>query len=182
MTKLRSRGKQILHSRVAWFLVIVFLVVVLTHYFVFEWIQVSGFSMEDTLGNGDIICIEKISYRKVAPKRNDIVVVDTKNGNQKQQYIKRIIGLPGEKVKIKKGHVYINGKQLKEIKSFDEIEDGGMARDTIFLGKDEYFLLGDNRNNSKDSRNVELGIVKKQQIRGKLCFRIMPIGQAGKVK
>ena len=110
------------------------------------------------------------------------MVVDTKNGNQKQQYIKRIIGLPGEKVKIKKGHVYINGKQLKEIKVFDEIEDGGMARDTISLGKDEYFLLGDNRNNSKDSRNVELGIVKKKQIRGKLCFRIMPIGQAGKVK
>ena len=101
MTKLRSRGKQILHSRVTWFLVIVSLVVILSHYFVFEWIQVSGFSMEDTLGNGDIICIEKISYRKADPKRNDIVVVDTKNGNQKQQYIKRIIGLPGEKVKIK---------------------------------------------------------------------------------
>lgn len=178
---MQSQVKQILHSRIARFFVIVIIVVVLLHCFVFELIQVDGSSMENTLFSGDFICIEKISYRTEHPKRNDIVVVNTKKNGTKQQYIKRIIGMPGESIKIKKGFVYVNGKKLKEIKNFDVIEDGGMARNTISLGEDEYFLLGDNRNNSKDSRNVELGIVKRKQIRGKLCFRFFPLGKLGKV-
>ena len=98
------------------------------------------------------------------------------------QYVKRIIGLPGETIRIKKGKVFIDGEKLNEIHEFDLIEDGGMAREKVILGEDEYFLLGDNRNNSKDSRNVELGIVKREQMEGKVFVRIYPFAKIGKIK
>lgn len=134
--------------------------------------------METTLENGAIVLIEKVSYRTGEPKRNDIVVVTT---DTKEQYIKRIIGLPGETVRIKKGKVFIDGKQLQECMAFEEIADGGMAREKILLGEDEYFLLGDNRNHSKDSRNTELGIVKQSQFDGKVFWQIYPFDKMGSV-
>ena len=144
-------------------------------------IQVDGVSMEPTLNNADIVWVDKQSFRKQSPERNDIVVVNTKVNGKTKQYIKRVIGLPGEKVKIKKGIVYINGKPLEEITTFPLIADGGMARNTILLDADSYFLLGDIRNNSKDSRNVELGVVKKTQFQGKVKLRIFPIQKLGKI-
>ena len=134
--------------------------------------------METTLENGAIVLIEKVSYRVGEPQRNDIVVVTS---DTKEQYIKRIIGLPGETIRIRKGKVFIDGKQLQECMAFEEIADGGMAREKILLGEDEYFLLGDNRNHSKDSRNTELGIVNQSQIDGKVFWQIYPFDKMGNV-
>lgn len=173
---MKEKIGEFFQRKIVWVLLIILLLVCGCRFFVGEIIRVSGESMVPTLENGNDIFIEKFTYRNEEPERNDIVVVKTTYEGKKREYVKRIIGLPGEKVHIKKGKVYINGKPLKECKDFPKIEDGGMARNTIELGEDEYFLLGDNRNNSKDSRNVELGIVERQQILGKFWFRIYPFG------
>ncbi len=179
---MKEKAKQILQYKFFVFLVIVVVFVLVIRGFVGGIVVIQGESMVPALGNGDIVFVEKISYRNNEPERNDIVVVTTDATGEKTQYVKRIIGLPGETIRIKKGKVFINGKELNEIQVFDLIEDGGMAREKIILGEDEYFLLGDNRNNSKDSRNVELGIVKKDQMEGKVSVRIYPFGKIGKIK
>lgn len=179
---MKEKAKQIFQCKFFIFLVIVIVFVLVIRGFVGGIVVIQGESMESTLMNKDIVFIEKLSYRNEAPKRNDVVVVTTDAMGKNVQYVKRIIGLPGETIQIKKGKVFVDGKALKEIQEFDLIEDGGMAREKIILGEDEFFLLGDNRNNSKDSRNVELGIVKKEQIEGKVFVRIYPFGKIGKIK
>ena len=179
---MKEKVKQIIRNKFLIFLVIVIVFVLVIRGFVGGIVVIQGESMNPTLLNSDIVFIEKISYRNNKPKRNDIVVVTTNATGKKMQYVKRIIGLPGETIRIKKGKVFIDGEKLNEIHEFDLIEDGGMAREKVILGEDEYFLLGDNRNNSKDSRNVELGIVKRDQMEGKVFVRIYPFAKIGKIK
>lgn len=171
---------QIVKSKVFCFFLIVIVLVVGFRSYVGQPIQVRGESMEDTLCANDLVWLDKGAYRKQDPNRNDIVVVRT--ADKKQQYIKRVIGLPGEKVKIKQGAVYINGEPLEEIAEFETMEDAGMAQNAIVLKENEYFLLGDNRNNSKDSRHVELGIVNRKQIKGCVKKRIFPLNKLGDIK
>ena len=175
-------GIRILKSKIFWFFLIIFVVVFLIQGYVVERILVQGESMEPTLQNGDMLLIEKRTYAEKEPERYDVVVAVSEATGTKQQYVKRIIGLPGETIKIKKGFVFINGEQLEEQVSYDLIEDGGMARNKIELGDDEYFLLGDNRNESKDSRHVEVGIIKKEQIKGKVWLRILPLNKIGNIE
>lgn len=170
--------KQIMRAKLFWVVFLLLILALLLHFFVGSIIVVQGRSMETTLENGAIVLIEKVSYRVGEPQRNDIVVV---TADTKEQYIKRIIGLPGETVRIRKGKVFIDGKELQECMEFEEIADGGMAREKILLGEDEYFLLGDNRNQSKDSRNTELGIVKLSQFDGKVFWQIYPFNKMGSV-
>lgn len=153
-----------------WFFVILFVVVLAIRFYAVQLFQVQGESMMPTLQESDILLVEKFTYRSNQPERFDIIVLK----KDEQQYVKRIIGLPKETIQIKKGQVYVNGKVLKEPIVFDSIEDGGMARDEMVLGEDEYFVLGDNRNNSKDSRHVEVGIVNRQQIQGKIWKSLYP--------
>ena len=168
----------IIKSKTFLFFFALFVVVIMVRTFVVEQILVQGNSMFPALEHEDYILIEKLTYRKEIPRRNDIVVIQV----EKTQYVKRIIGLPGECIQIKKGRVYIDGEVLEEADVFQPIEDGGMARNKMTLGEDEYFLLGDNRNHSKDSRNVEIGVVKKKQIKGKLWIRIFPFQHFGTVE
>ena len=175
-------GIRILKSKIFWFFLIIFVAVFLIQGYVAERILVQGESMEPTLQNGDMLLIEKRTYAEKEPERYDVVVATSEATGTKQQYVKRIIGLPGETIKIKKGFVFINGEQLEEPVSYDLIEDGGMARNKIELGDDEYFLLGDNRNESKDSRHVEVGIIKKEQIKGKVWLRILPLNKIGNIE
>ena len=138
-----------------------------------EQAQVGGQSMEPTLSDGDILLVEKRTYEKKNPERYDIIVLNTEgNSMWGQQYVKRIIGLPGETVQIEEGKILINGKKLKEPFDFEEIEDGGLAREEIQLGEDEYFVLGDNRNNSEDSRSDTIGTVHRSEIIGKAWFAL----------
>lgn len=175
-------GIRILKSKIFWFFLIIFVAVFLIQGYVAERILVQGESMEPTLQNGDMLLIEKRTYAEKEPERYDVVVATSEATGTKQQYVKRIIGLPGETIKIKKGFVFINGEQLEEPVSYDLIEDGGMARNKMELGDDEYFLLGDNRNESKDSRHVEVGIIKKEQIKGKVWLRILPLNKIGNIE
>lgn len=139
---------------------------------------VEGHSMQPVLDDGDSIIIEKVSYFFGTPERYDVVVfpVDTKEKSEEQlYYVKRIIGMPGDIVQIIDGKVYINGSQLKEdIYGSTDIFDAGIAGNPIQLKEDEYFVLGDNRNMSSDSRYELVGMVKRSEISGKALCCIWP--------
>ena len=165
---------------------IVFIVVVvaasyLIVTFVGQRTEVSGSSMETTLSSGDQLIVDKISYRFRDPKRYDIVVFPYRY-EENTYYIKRIIGLPGETVQIVDGMVYINGSPLNEHYGNEVIEDPGSAAESITLGDDEYFVLGDNRNNSQDSRASNVGLIHRDELLGRAWVRIWPFDQFGVIK
>ena len=140
---------------------------------------VNGSSMNPTLESSDKVLIDKIIYKINKLNRYDIVVFDYHHSSV---YVKRIIGLPGERITIRKGRVYVNGKILKDDPRIkDTMHYAGIARDGVELGKDEYFVLGDNRNNSYDSRYEEVGVVNKSSMIGKVWIRIFPILKFGAV-
>ena len=135
--------------------------------------------MEGTLSSGDEILVNRFLYKVTDPKPNDLVVF-LPNGNEKSHYyVKRVIAVPGDTVLIKNGAVYVNGELFQEEAEVASIEEAGLAAEEITLGDDEYFVLGDNRNNSEDSRYANIGNVKKEYMIGKAWFRIAPIGKFG---
>ena len=141
---------------------------------------VDGHSMENTLYNGDNIILDKISYRFNNPERFDIIVFPHEVGLEKEYYIKRIIGLPGETVYINEtGNIYINDVLLSEEYGKEEIQDAGIASSPITLDADVYFVLGDNRNHSSDSRDPSVGLIKRNEIMGKAFIRIYPFSKFG---
>lgn len=170
--KSKKRKKMIL--RILLFLLEIILVILLayliTHYGL-ERMNVSGEYMSPTLMEGDEILIDRMRYRVLPIKRNDIVVVQH-NGSEHNYYtVERVIGMPGEKIRIQDGEVYINGKKLKEKFDFPKMENGGLALEEITMEDGEYFMLCDNRNQCEDSRNANIGNVQKQNIIGKAWLR-----------
>jgi signal peptidase I len=137
--------------------------------------------MYPTLEDGDNLLIDKISYRFQEPERFDIIVFQYPHA-QDTYYIKRIIGLPGETVLIQDGQIYINGELLEDPYGAEPMENPGRAYRQITLGPGEYFVLGDNRNVSSDSRDSSVGNVTTEQIVGKVFLRIYPWKQMGKVE
>lgn len=135
--------------------------------------NVVGQAMADTLDNGDEVLINKFIYVISDPKANDVIVF-LPNGNEKSHYyIRRVIGVPGDKVQIKDGAVYINGKLYNEtIEGLAAMEEAGIASEEMTLGENEYFVLGDNRNNSEDSRYANIGNIKREHIVGQAWFRL----------
>lgn len=134
--------------------------------------SVIGGSMEPTLSNGQEILIDRFSYFFVSPGRGDVVVF-LPNGNENSHYyVKRVIGLPGDTISIQDGSVIINGSLYEEDGMYDKMEDGGIAETEIVLGEDEYFVLGDNRNNSEDSRSSNIGIVMRNYMIGRAWFHM----------
>ena len=138
-----------------------------------------GQSMEMTLSDGDKVLIDTFSYRIGNPKRNDIIAFKPNGSETSHTYIKRVIGLPGEKVQIIDGMVYINDVILHESGEFPKITNGGLASDPITLGVKEFFVLGDNRNNSEDSRHADIGVVNSDYIEGRVWLRISPSDRFG---
>mgnify|MGYP000015073898 CR=1 FL=1 len=148
--------------------------------FVGQRTEVEGASMENTLHNGDNLIVDKLSYRFHDPDRFDIIVFPQEDG---RYFIKRIIGLPGENVRIDEdGFIYINGEKLQESYGKEVMLDPGLAKDGIQLGADEYFVLGDNRNDSMDSRMAEVGPIAGERIIGRAWLRIYPFDQIGFLK
>lgn len=147
--------------------------------FVANHTTVEGSSMEPCLQNKDELIVEKISYLTGEPERFDVVVFKF---NEDTKYIKRIIGLPGETVRIEEGKIYINDRAIFDQYANGVMENAGIAEKTITLGEEEYFVLGDNRNASKDSRDEEVGTVKKDQIIGKAWLRVMPFDSFGTIE
>ncbi len=133
--------------------------------------NVVGQAMAETLNNGDQVLINKFVYVVGNPKSGDVIVF-LPNGNEKSHYyVRRVIGVPGDTVQIKDGAVYINGQLYDEkIEQPAAMEDAGIASEEIKLGDDEYFVLGDNRNNSEDSRYANIGNIKKEYIVGQAWF------------
>jgi signal peptidase I len=140
--------------------------------------------MEPTLSDGDNLFVDKISYRFKDPERFDIIVFPFQY-KEDTYYIKRIIGLPGETVQIDTdGNIYINGEILQESYGKEVIkpENIGRAVEPITLGEDEYFVMGDNRNNSSDSRTEMVGNIHRKDIIGKAWIRIWPFSEFGVLK
>ncbi|MEI3300584.1 MAG: signal peptidase I [Eubacterium sp.] len=147
--------------------------------FVASHTKVEGNSMESTLENGDDIIVEKFSYITSDPERYDIIVF---RESESVNYIKRVIALPGETIQITEGKIYINERAVFDAYGNAKMEDGGIAEKPIKLGQDEYFVLGDNRNASKDSRDKTVGVIKRDQIIGKAWLRVLPFDNFGKLK
>lgn len=152
--------------------------------FVGQRTEVDGQSMEPMLSDGDNLIVDKITYRFRDPERFDIIVFPFKY-KEDTFYIKRIIGLPGETVQIdEEGKIYIDGEILEENYGREIMQSNtiGIAGEPILLGEDEYFVLGDNRNNSMDSRTEVVGNIKREEIIGRAWIRIWPLSDAGVLK
>lgn len=160
----------------------VLLVAYLVVHFIGQRTEVIGPSMEYNLMDGDNLIVDKISYRLNDPERFDIVVFPYRY-DRKTYYIKRIIGLPGETVQIlEDGTILINGEKLTEYYGKEVILDAGRAIEPVTLSDDEYFVMGDNRNNSRDSRYEDVGNIKKSEFIGKVWIKIYPFREFGKVE
>lgn len=183
MRQEQGKKKSIWKEMISWILYLLILfgaVYVIVHY-VGERTQVRGDSMYPSLSDGDNLIVDKISYHFSDPKRYDIVVFPFQY-QEGTFYIKRVIGLPGETVQIQDGNIYINGKALEEPYGYEPIRNPGLASEAVTLGQDEYFVLGDNRNNSADSREPSVGFVSRDTIIGKAVFRIWPASSVGFLK
>lgn len=159
---------------------LIFLVALFIVTFVGQRTVVDGPSMYSTLENGDNLILEKISYRFGDPQRFDVIVFRFLYSD-KTFYIKRIIGLPGETVQIEGDNIYINGEILEEDYGYEPMQSAGIASEPITLGEDEYFVLGDNRNMSSDSRDPSVAKVKRSQIEGKAWVRFWPLDKIGAI-
>lgn len=169
--------KEILSTSI--YLLCVLLFTFLLVKFVVQRTEVIGSSMEPMLYDKENLLVEKISYRFKDPERYDIIIFP----HEDEHFIKRIIGLPGETVYIDKyGAIFINGEILKESYGKEIIKDPGVASEKITLGNNEYFVLGDNRNNSMDSRSAIVGNVTRKDIVGKAWVRIWPFNKFTVIK
>ena len=175
-----ENGRRPSSGRGIWGFVIYLLVVAglafLIVTFVMQKTVVSGNSMFPTLENGNHLMIEKVSYYMGGPERFDIIVFRIP-GEGKTYYIKRVIGLPGETVQITDGVIYINGEILEEDYGNEVMQYSGLASEPLTLGDDEYFVLGDNRNDSTDSRFASVGPVNSDQILGHAFLRVWPFSE-----
>ena len=133
-----------------------------------------GQSMEPVIYIGDRVLVNRLIYEFKTPDYGDLIVFKP-NGNENAHYhIKRVVGKPGDTVTIESGRVFINGEVLVEEVQTDSMEDAGLAEEGVTLGEDQYFVLGDNRNNSEDSRSADIGNVNQKDILGKAWFVISP--------
>jgi signal peptidase I len=157
-------------------------IVIPIRYFLFQPFFVRGQSMEPNFENGDYLIIDEISYRFSNPERGEVIVFKYPN-NPSQRYIKRIIGLPGETIEIKSGSVIIHSQVREEVLDESEyllstVQTPGDVK--LSLGEDEYFVLGDNRGLSSDSRRW--GPLKREHIIGKVLFRAWPFTAFAKIE
>lgn len=176
----KAIAKEILSNSI-YILVVLALTLLIVKY-VGQRTVVSGQSMQPTLYNNDNLIVDKISYRFDDPERFDIIVFPFAY-EEKTYYIKRIIGMPGETVRIDEaGNIYIDGQILEENFGAEIINDPGMAYTDIVIGENQYFVLGDNRNHSSDSRTPAVGLINRNDIIGKAFIRIYPFNEFGLLK
>ncbi|MFP3155392.1 signal peptidase I [Lachnospiraceae bacterium ZAX-1] len=164
------------------YILIIFILSYLVLHFVGQRTKVEGSSMETALSNGDHLITDKISYRFKSPERFDIIIFPFQYA-EKTYYIKRVIGLPGESVHIDDaGTIFIDGKELVESYGREVMENPGIAAEEFTLAEDEYFVLGDNRNASSDSRDQSVANIKRKDIVGRAWLRIYPFNKMGFLK
>ncbi|MCR5279733.1 MAG: signal peptidase I [Lachnospiraceae bacterium] len=175
----RRKRKKTNHAKVIkelstwafWIFLPIFAAIAIMYAFGFRT-NVIGNAMEPGLFANQQIMINRLIYQISEPKRGDVIAF-LPNGNENSHYyVKRVIGMPGEKVRISDGYIYINDERLSEKGTYDKIADPGIAETDVELGKDEYFVLGDNRNFSEDSRSGNIGAIKSSFIIGKVWFKL----------
>lgn len=185
----KSRGRRLnkmmreMISTLLYLLVVLCITYSVTQY-VGQRTEVQGASMESTLSHGDNLIVDKITYHFQDPQRFDIIVFPFQY-EEETYFIKRIIGLPGETVQIDlDGTIYIDGEVLEENYGREIIkpENVGIAIRPVVLGEDEYFVMGDNRNNSSDSRTEVVGNIHREDIIGRAWMRIWPLSEIGILK
>ncbi|MBO5484455.1 MAG: signal peptidase I [Lachnospiraceae bacterium] len=176
-----TKGQKIRNALVelAIYAVIIVLCISFVPKYVIQRTIVDGYSMENTLQDEDNLLVEKVSYHFTDPKRFDVIVFYPHGKENKDYYIKRVIGLPGETIQIIGDTIYIDGKVLEEDFGKDPMTKSGIAQEPLKLGDDEFFVLGDNRAVSEDSRYPEVGPVSKDKIAGKAILRIYPLSKFG---
>ena len=180
----KPKYKKFLKALALWIVEIA--LVILAAYLIIEYAvektTMMGVSMNTTLNDGDKIIINKLAYLRSEPKRYDVIVFSQSKSGHGYHNIKRVIGLPGETVEITNGAVYINGKILEEdMEELEAMRVAGLADKPIVLGENEFFVLGDNRNYSEDSRFANIGIVVKSDIIGKAWLRLTPFSIIDKI-
>ena len=156
--------------------IILILVVLIIVIYIVGLQQIVGISMSPTLNNGDITILDKISYKFINIKRNDIVSI---YNNDSKYIVKRVIGLPGEYVEYKNNKLYINGRKIEENYLKDTITENFKLTELGYeiVPEDMYFVLGDNRKESLDSRDPNIDLISKKDILGKVRFRIWPLNK-----
>lgn len=169
-------------SKIHWimnWIVDIVVVIVMACYSVYAFggrVEIAGHSMEPVLNSEDTVLMDRLSYDLGKPDRFDLAVLDR---GMMGLCVKRVIGLPGETVQIKNNRIYINGELLETDEDLEAVSLPGVAEYPVELGEDEYFLLGDNRDSSEDSRFSSIGNVKREQLIGKVWLRIQPFSEFG---
>jgi N-acetylmuramoyl-L-alanine amidase len=178
----RTKGQKIRSAllEVLIYAAIVVVCVLVVPRYVMQRTIVDGTSMESTLQDEDNLLVDKLSYHLSDPKRFDVIVFYPYGRENEDYYIKRVIGLPGETIQIVGDTIYIDGEVLEEDYGKDPMTQSGIAEEPLTLGDDEYFVLGDNRAISEDSR-FEVGPVSRDKIEGKAVLRIYPFSKFGLV-
>lgn len=185
----RTREKKEINKRqlirtLGSYAVSILIVVILGYSLVnFGWqtLRIVGQSMEPTLQSGDLVIVNKVQYLFGEPKRFDMVAFKLREGDNSYYNVKRVIGLPGETVTIQDGYIFIDGVVLTGLPFDEKISTEGLALDGVTLGKGEYFVLGDNVNNSEDSRFANMGNILENEILGKVSYRWFPKQTRGKL-
>ena len=177
-------AKSKLYAILMWIfeLIVVIGLGVLVAVFFCQNIEMTEGSMEPTISAGDVLLVNNMAYKFSTPNRDDVIVFRSNNTANASVYIKRVIGLPGEKIQIREGQILIDGVTYMEQKDLPSIAYAGLAEREITLASNEYFVLVDNRNNSADSRYSDIGNVKRGQIVGKAWFRLAPYAKMGFIR
>ncbi len=163
---------------------IVELVAVIIASAIVAWMFFGSYSMQEgsmapTIETGDRFLVNRVAYRIGGIHRGDLIAYRSKDDADVTIHVKRVIALPGETIQIKDGVILIDGKTYMENKSFPSITNAGAASEEMTIGDDEYFVLGDNRNNSEDSRFTDVGNIQRRNIIGKAWFLTSPGSRAG---
>ena len=182
--KRRKVNYELLQEIIIWLFqiaLVCFAAFVLVWYFG-QRVSVIGDSMNPGLKNGDITLVNRLVYDVRKPRRGDIIAFKPNGNESSHYYMKRVIGLPGETIECKEGIIFIDGEMLEEDYKTTAIEELGLLEEPITLKSDEFFVLGDDRQSSEDSRMANRGNVKRSEIAGKVWFVISPIKHLGIVR
>ncbi len=179
----KPKIKQIVKSIIIWIIEIA--LVIAAAYLIIEYAMekttMMGSSMSSTLEDEEKIIVNKLAYLRKDPERFDVIVFKQSNNEHSYYNIKRVIGLPGDVIEIIEGYVFINGEKLEEVIDVEAMRVAGIAQEPVELQENEFFVLGDNRNSSEDSRFANVGIVVKKDIIGKAWIRLKPFSIIDKI-